>query len=90
MLQGTQNTTTKRKTIYSITTGKYGSFHLPEIDGNIDFVPYEKTYTSLEIEFSAPYLEALFKNDLQILGEFGKSIYTDSTSLFAKNTCIPQ
>lgn len=90
MLQGTQKYYDDKQTISSTTTGEYGFFHLPEINGNIDFVPYEQTYNSLGIEFSVPYLEALFKNDLELLGDFGKSIYANEASFFAKNTSIPQ
>lgn len=90
MLQGAHKYYTSNQTIVNTNTGKYGFFYLPEIDGNFDFVPYEKRYHSLGIEFSLKYLEDLFKNDLEILGKFGQSLYSKDQSFFADNITIPQ
>ncbi|WP_121967084.1 helix-turn-helix transcriptional regulator [Myroides sp. N17-2] len=88
LFQGEHFYNSNKKQCVNTSTGRFSFFHLPNIDGSLAFNPVEGNYSSIGIELSIEYLERVFNGDLELLGEFGKSLYSERESAFSSNVMI--
>lgn len=88
LFQGEHFYNSNKKQRVNTSTGRFSFFHLPNIDGSLAFNPVEGNYSSIGIELSIEYLERVFNGDLELLGEFGKSLYSERESAFSSNVMI--
>lgn len=88
LFQGEHFYQSNKKQCVNTSTGRFSFFHLPNIDGALAFNPVEGNYHSIGIELSMAYLERVFNGDLELLGEFGKSLYSERESSFSSNIMI--
>lgn len=88
LFQGEHFYNSNKKQRVNTSTGRFSFFHLPNIDGSLAFNPIEGNYSSIGIELSIEYLERVFNGDLELLGEFGKSLYSERESAFSSNVMI--
>lgn len=88
LFQGEHFYNSNKKQRVNTSTGRFSFFHLPNIDGSLAFNPVEGNYSSIGIELSIEYLERVFNGDLELLGEFGKSLYSERESVFSSNVMI--
>ncbi|MEK6494922.1 AraC family transcriptional regulator [Myroides odoratimimus] len=88
LFQGDHFYQSNKKQRVNTSTGRFSFFHLPYIDGLLAFNPVEENYSAIGIELTLPYLERVFNGDLELLGDFGKSLYNERESAFSSNLMI--
>ncbi|APA93904.1 AraC family transcriptional regulator [Myroides odoratimimus] len=88
LFQGEHFYQSNKKQCVNTSTGRFSFFHLPYIDGSLAFNPVEENYSAIGIELTLPYLERMFNGDLELLGDFGKSLYSERESAFSSNLMI--
>ncbi|MDR0196096.1 MAG: AraC family transcriptional regulator [Myroides sp.] len=88
LFQGDHFYQSNKKQRVNTSTGRFSFFHLPHIDGLLAFNPVEGNYSAIGIELTISYLEHIFHGDLELLGDFGKSLYSERESSFSSNLMI--
>lgn len=88
LLQGDHFYQSNNRHLLTTSTGCFSFFHLPYIDGALAFNPVEGAYHSVGIEFTMEFLERIFGGDLEVLGDFGKSLYKDRESTYSSNVMM--
>lgn len=69
----------------NITTGQHSLLFYPALNGNLTYLKTPLA-TSVEIELSLDYLRQLFRQDLELLGEFGEKIEKNQPALMGNRS----
>jgi AraC-like DNA-binding protein len=65
---------TSRQGDISIPAGSHSLLYIPELKGELGYIPIHEKKKEIGIEFSLDYFSRLFNNDLSVLGNFGKDM----------------
>lgn len=74
---------TSRHSDISISAGSHSLLYIPELKGELSFIPLHQKKMEVGIEFSLDYFSRLFNNDLTVLGGFGKDLQEGIPSTLA-------